>query len=76
MYDEYQCLDHSVDSLGGFDYYNYNNDDSDSFVNHTYFNPEVEFCAGHWNGEGPGFLSNRVYYNLKVNEFDTLKRPF
>ena len=27
------------------------------FTGGRIFNPEVEFCAGHWDGEGPGFKS-------------------
>ena len=26
-------------------------------IDHFNFNPEVEFCAGHWDGEGSGFKS-------------------
>ena len=60
MYDEYQCFNHSLDFADTYDYYDYynydNNNDKDSFVNHTYFDSEVEFCAGNWDGEGNGYM--------------------
>ena len=62
LYNEDQCYNYSLDYTGGFEYYDYftNEAEVNDFnrtIDHFNFNPEVEFCAGHWDGEGPGFKS-------------------
>ena len=42
----------------------YNGTDANEYnrtIDHFNFNPEVEFCAGHWNGEGHNDIASSCY---------------
>ena len=57
-YDYFTNEDEADVSAAEDNYYNETEaSDFNRTVDHFNFNPEVEFCAGHWDGEGPGFKS-------------------